>query len=93
MSRAQSSVLKQNTNVEQKNNAHLDHVVNSIFDVGEHKFDFQQTVTASDEGNPFHVEDYPDLPNMFVETETLNFEEIISWTGGSYRNYKVNVVV
>ena len=93
MSRAQSIVLKQNTNVEQNSNAHLDHVVNSIFDVGEQKFDFQQTMTASDDGNSFHVDDYPDLPNLFVETETLNWEEIIFWTGESYRYYKANVVV
>ena len=73
MSSAQSIVLKQKTNVEQKSNAHLDHVVNSMFDVGEQKFDFQQTVTASDDRNPFHIEDYPDLSNLFVETETLNW--------------------
>ena len=34
MTRAQSSVLKQNKYVEQKNYAHLDHVVNSMLDIG-----------------------------------------------------------
>ena len=64
-----------------------------LFDVGEQKFDFPQSMTASDDGNPFHVDDYSDLSNLFVETETLNWEEIIFWTGESYKYYKVNVVV
>ena len=68
LTKAQSSVLKQETNVEQKNNAH----------VGEQKVDFPKSETISDDGNPSRVDDFPDLPNLFVETETLNWEEIIN---------------
>ena len=75
-------VLKQDTNIQQQNDAHLDHVVNSIFDVGEQKVNLPQSVTISDNGNPFCVDDSPDLPNLFVETETLNWEEIINLNRG-----------
>ena len=65
-----------------KNDAHLDHVVNPILDVGEQKVDFPQSVTTSDAGNPSHVDDSPDLPSIFVEPETLNWEEIINLDRG-----------
>ena len=51
---------------------HLDHVVNSMFDVGEQKVNDPQSVTISDDGNPSCIDDSSDLPNLFVETETLN---------------------
>ena len=57
---------------------HIDHVVNSVLDVVDQKVDFPQSVTTSDDGNPFLVYDTPDLTNLFVETETLNGEEIIN---------------
>ena len=79
VTRAQS-VLKQDANIQQQNNAHSDHVVNSMFDVGEQKVNLPQSVTISD--NPSCVDDFPDLPNLFVETETLNWEEIINLDRG-----------
>ena len=53
-----------------------------MLDVGEQKVDFSQSVTTSDDGTPSRVDDSPDLPNLFVETETLNWEEIINLDRG-----------
>ena len=76
VTRAQS-VLKHNTNIPEQNDAHLDHVVNSMFDV-EEKVNHPQSVAISDDGNPSCIDNSSDLPNRFVETETLNWEEIIN---------------
>ena len=39
--------------------------------------DFPQSVTTSDDGNPYRVDDSPHLPHISVETELVNGEEII----------------
>ena len=74
--------MKQDTNIPEQNGAHLGHVVNSMFDVGEQKVNLPQSVTISDDGNPPCIDDSQDLPNLFVETETLNWEEIINLDRG-----------
>ena len=61
-----TSVLKQDSNIQEQFDAHLDHVVNSMFDVGEQQVNLPQSVTISDDGNPFCIDDFPDLPNLFV---------------------------
>ena len=60
VTRAQS-VLKHDTNIPEQNDAHLDHVVNSMFDVGEQKVNIPQSVTISDDGYPSCIDDSPDL--------------------------------
>ena len=71
VTRAQS-VLKQDTNIPESNDAHLDHVAHSMLDGGEQKVNVSQSVTISDYDNPSCNDDSPDLPNLFVETETLH---------------------
>ena len=56
VTRAQS-VLKQDTNIQEQNDAHLDHVFNAMFDVGEPKVNLPQSVTISDDGNPSYIDD------------------------------------
>ena len=53
-----------------------------MFDVGKQKVNAPQSVTISDDGNPSCIDDSPGLPNLFVETETLNWEEIINLNRG-----------
>ena len=53
-----------------------------LFDVGEQKVNVPQSVTISDDANPSFIDDSPDLPNLFVETEILNWEEIINLDRG-----------
>ena len=53
-----------------------------MFDVSELKVNLPQSVTISDDGNPSCIDDSPFLPNLFVETETLNWEEIINLDRG-----------
>ena len=81
VTRAQSA-LKQDTNIQEQNDAHLDHVVNPMFDVGEQKVNLPQSVTISDDDIPSCIDDSPYLPNLFVETETLNWEDIINLDRG-----------
>ena len=78
VTRAQSVFLTQDTNIPEQYDAHLDHVVNSMFDVGEQKVNVPQSITISDDGNPSCSDESKDLPNLFVETETINWEEIIN---------------
>ena len=82
VTRAQSVFLTQDTNIPEQYDSHLDHVVNSMFDVGEQKVNVPQSVTISDDGYPSCIDDFPDLPNLFVETETFNWEEIINLDRG-----------
>ena len=76
VTRAQT-VLKQDKNIQEQNDAHLDTVL-ILFDVREENVNLPQSVTISDDGNPSCIDDSPGLPNLFVENETLNLEEIIN---------------
>ena len=53
-----------------------------MFHVGEQKVNLPQSVTISDDGNPPCIDDSLDLPHLFVETESLNWEEIINLDRG-----------